>query len=136
MPDDPAESEIWLAKAAAGDRSTRTKLLELHRARLRRMVAVRLDRRLLQRIDPSDIIQETLILADRRLDEYLRDQPIPFYPWLRQLAWDQLVTALRRHVFAGRRSRSREEAIVLALSDESVAELATCLVDHSADLGE
>src|SRR5436190_12696571 len=48
-------------------------------------LAVRLDRRLLQRIDPSDIIQETLILADRRLDKYLKDQPIPFYPWLRQL---------------------------------------------------
>ena len=29
--------------------------------------------------------------------------------------------------------RSREEAVALALSDESVAELATCLVDHSAD---
>lgn len=133
MSDDHNLSEDWLARAAEGDRAARTKLLELHRARLRRMVAVRLDRRLLQRIDPSDIIQETLILADRRLDEYLREQPIPFYPWLRQLAWDQLVTALRRHVLAGRRSRSREEAIVPALSDESVAELATCLVDHSAD---
>jgi RNA polymerase sigma-70 factor (ECF subfamily) len=97
------------------------------------MVAVRLDRRLLQRIDPSDIIQETLMVADRRLDEYLRDQPIPFYPWLRQLAWDQMVTALRRHLSAGRRSRTREEVIVPALSDESVAELASCLVDHSAD---
>ena len=62
MPEDHAESEVWLARAAAGDKSARTKLLELHRARLRRMVAVRLDRRLLQRIDPSDIIQETLIL--------------------------------------------------------------------------
>ncbi len=109
MPDDHAQSEVWLAGAAAGDQSARTKLLELHRARLRRMLAVRLDRRLLQRIDPSDIIQETLILADRRLDEYLKEQPIPFYPWLRQFAWDQLVTAMRRHVYASRRSRSREE---------------------------
>src|SRR5436190_23979542 len=110
MPDDLAASEVWIARAAAGDQSARAKLLEVHRTCLRRMVAVRLDRRLLQRIDPSDIIQETLILADRRLDEYLRDQPIPFYPWLRQLAWDQLVTALRRHIFAGGRRRSREEA--------------------------
>jgi RNA polymerase sigma-70 factor (ECF subfamily) len=133
MPDRNAESEVWLARAAAGELSARTRLLQLHRDRLRRMVAVRLDRRLLQRIDPSDIIQETLMVADRRLDEYLRDQPIPFYPWLRQLAWDQMVTALRRHLSAGRRSRTREEVIVPALSDESVAELASCLVDHSAD---
>jgi RNA polymerase sigma-70 factor (ECF subfamily) len=133
MTDDHAESEACLVRAATGDLTARARLLELYRARLRRMVTVRLDRRLLQRIDPSDIIQETLILADRRLDEYLREQPIPFYPWLRQLAWDQLVTALRRHVHAGRRSRSREELVIPDLSDESVAELASCLVDHSAD---
>lgn len=133
MSDDNTASEVWLARAAAGDQSARNRLLELHRARLRRMVTIRLDRRLLQRIDPSDIIQETLIVADRRLDGYLQDQPIPFYPWLRQLAWDQLVRALRRHVHAGRRSRNREEFVFPDLSDESVAELATCLVDHSTD---
>ena len=45
MPDEHAESEVWLAQAAAGDQLARAKLLELHRARLRRMIAVRLDRR-------------------------------------------------------------------------------------------
>ena len=36
------------------------------------MVAVRLDRRLAARVDPSDVVQEALAEADRRLDDYLR----------------------------------------------------------------
>ena len=87
---------------------------------------------LLKRVDPSDIIQEALMQANQKLDAYLRERPIPFYPWLRQLAWDQLVTAYRRHVVAHRRSANRED-YVPDLSDESVAELATFLCDLSEE---
>jgi RNA polymerase sigma-70 factor (ECF subfamily) len=62
------------------------------------------------RLDPSDIVQEVLAEADRRLDDYLRQQPLPFYAWLRQLAWDRLADAHRRHVLARRRSVTREDA--------------------------
>lgn len=127
-----SEHDEILARAARGDPSARAQLLEQHRDRLKRMVALRLDRRVLKRVDPSDIIQETLIQANHKLDEYLRQQPIPFYPWLRQLAWDQLVTAYRRHVVAHRRSTIRED-FVPDLSDESVAELATFLCDLSEE---
>ena len=57
-----------------------------YRDRLRRLVAVRLDPRLAARADASDVVQEALADAARKLDGYLRDRPIPFYPWLRQLA--------------------------------------------------
>ena len=40
--------------------------------------------------------------------------------------------AMRKHVYAGRRSQNRE-VVLPDLSDESVAELATCLFDYSAD---
>jgi hypothetical protein len=75
-----------------------------HRERLRRMVAVRMDRRLAPRMDPSDIVQDVLADADRELTDYLRRRPVPFYPWLRQLAWDRLIDVHRRHVRAGKRS--------------------------------
>jgi RNA polymerase sigma-70 factor (ECF subfamily) len=97
------------------------------------MISVRIDHRLSKRVDPSDVVQETLIIANRRLDRYLRERPLPFYPWLRQLAWDQLVAMHRKHLYAGRRSRRREEDMAPALSDESVAALASCLVDDTAD---
>jgi RNA polymerase sigma-70 factor, ECF subfamily len=128
-----SDTAALLRQAAGGDRLAKDRLLERHRERLRRMIAVRMDRRLGKRVDPSDVVQETLVLADRRLDKYLKDPPLPFYPWLRQLAWDQLVAMHRKHLYARRRSRRREEEVATALSDESVAELATCLVDDTAN---
>lgn len=132
MKNSEADNDDCLARAAQGDQDARAQLLQQHRDQLKRMVSLRLDRRVLKRLDPSDIIQEALIQANQKLDEYLRERPIPFYPWLRQLAWDQLVTAYRRHVYALRRSADREE-FVPDLSDESVAELATFLCDLSEE---
>ena len=103
------DTDHLLAAASRGDRTARGPLLERHRRRLRRMVDVRLDRRLAARVDPSDVVQEALADAARRLDKYLRDRPIPFYPWLRRLAWDRLADAYRRHLRAGQRSVVREE---------------------------
>jgi RNA polymerase sigma-70 factor (ECF subfamily) len=93
------------------------------------LVALRLDRRLAARIDPSDVVQEALADADRKLDDYAHRRPLPFYPWLRQLAWDRLIAIHRRHLHAGKRSVKREEPDVLGLPDESAAELASRLVD-------
>ncbi|HEX4591585.1 MAG TPA: hypothetical protein VH120_16735, partial [Gemmataceae bacterium] len=81
------DTDELLARSAAGDRAARDELLDRHRTRLKRMVRVRLDRRLAARVDPSDIVQEALLEASTRLDEYLRNRPMPYYPWLRQLAW-------------------------------------------------
>src|SRR5215470_6717040 len=92
------DTEELLRRSQAGDRDARGALLQRHRKRLRRMVALRLDRRLASRLDPSDVVQDVLAAADRRLDEYLSERPLPFYPWLRQIAWDRLVYEHRRHV--------------------------------------
>jgi RNA polymerase sigma-70 factor (ECF subfamily) len=81
-------------------------------------------------VDPSDIVQEALAEAARRLDDYLRDPPLPFYPWLRHIAWERLVKVHRRHLYALRRTVEREEPP--GLPNESVVELAERLVaSHS-----
>src|SRR5690242_19377754 len=116
-----ADTEHLLDRAAAGDPDARDRLLRRHRGRLRRMVAVRADPRLAARVDPSDVVQETLAEAAAGLDAYLRDRPLAFYPWLRQIAQNRLTDLYRRHVRAGRRAVTREEA---ALPDRSAAELA------------
>ncbi len=128
----PPDTEALLQQASQGDSDARGRLLERHRGRLRKMVAWRLDRRLAARIDPSDLVQEVLAEADRKLERYLRERPLPFLPWLRQLAWEQLAALHRRHVRAERRSVRREEPGVLALPDESAAELAGRLVDSAS----
>jgi RNA polymerase sigma-70 factor (ECF subfamily) len=105
----PADTDHLLARAAGGDPTARGELLHRHRARLRRMVAVRADPRLAARVDPSDVVQDALAEAAARLDAYLRERPLPFYPWLRRLALDRLAALYRRHVQARQRSVTREE---------------------------
>lgn len=117
------DTEQLLAAARDGDESARGRLLDRHRQRLRGMVAVRMDPRLAARVDPSDLVQETLAVAHCRLDDYLKRKPLPFYPWLRQIAVDRLVDLHRRHVRAGKRAVGREGRGGLFLSDESMLEL-------------
>lgn len=128
MPSSPSDTEELLDRAAAGDDAARQQLLVRHRDRLRRMVAVRMDRRLAARVDPSDIVQEALVEAVQKLDDYARDRPLPFYPWLRQFAWERLVKAHRRHIHAQRRGVGREETGDMPLPDESALDLAERLV--------
>jgi RNA polymerase sigma-70 factor, ECF subfamily len=86
MPTTGPDTGELLERTAGGDHAARAALLQRHRKRLRRMVAMRLDPRLSARLDPSDIVQDVLVEADRRLHEYLRERPLPFYPWLRRSA--------------------------------------------------
>jgi RNA polymerase sigma-70 factor (ECF subfamily) len=126
-----SDTEQLLACAAQGDEAALGRLLERHRQRLRHMIALRLDPRLQARLDASDVLQETLTEAARRLGDYARRRPLPFYPWLRQLAWERLVQLQRRHVRAGKRSVRREQPD-LPLSQESAVALAERLVSRGS----
>src|SRR5262245_49419807 len=128
MTPDEVDSDELLARASRGDAAAGQQLLGRHWERLRKMVAVRLDRRLAARIDASDVVQEVLIEASQMLPAYLRERPLPFYPWLRRLAWKRLVKLHQRHLGAQRRSATREEQQIPMLPDESALELAGRLV--------
>ena len=121
------DTDALLDRAGAGDTHARDQLLVQHRERLKQMICFRLDPRLAARIDSSDVVQETLASAAQRLGQYLQSRPLPFYPWLRQIAWDKLVELHRFHL-RRKRSIAREQPIEIRLSDQSVSELANCLV--------
>ncbi len=124
---DPDTDEL-LREASGGDHAAMEQLLARHRDRLRRMVRLRIDARVAARIDPSDVVQEAISDAWRKLPGYLRHRPVPFYPWLRQLAWERLIDLHRRHIHAQIRTVKREEGRAMARPDESAAELANRLV--------
>lgn len=108
MPDSSSETARLIDRAAGGDRQSWGRLLDRHRDRLRRMVALRLDRRLQGRIDPSDVIQEAYVDATGRLDEYARRPDMPFFLWLRFLVGQRLQEQHRRHLGAAGRDAGRE----------------------------
>lgn len=117
------DTELLLQQVAAGNPSAASVLLDSHRDRLRRMVAARMDRRLQRRLDPSDVVQDALVEAHRRLGEFARERPLHFYAWLRQLTTDRLIDAHRRHLQADRRTVTRE------MNDASDFALAQVLAD-------
>jgi RNA polymerase sigma-70 factor (ECF subfamily) len=120
-----------MERASGGDRLAREQLLAGHRDRLKQMVAVRMDRRLKARIDPSDVVQDVLAIATRDLSDYLRTRPMPFYPWLRKLTWERLIELQRQHLVARKRSVAREDFGIPELPDESAAVLAERLLSHN-----
>jgi RNA polymerase sigma-70 factor (ECF subfamily) len=125
---DQPDTEELLDRASQGDDSATQQLLARHRSRLRKMVGVRLDPRLAARLDPSDVVQETLIEAARQLPKYLENRPIAFYPWLRRIALNRLDKLHTKHIGTKSRSVDREEVPHLMLSDASVLRLARRLI--------
>lgn len=116
-----SDSEITcqlLERVRRGDRAALDELLSEHRPYLRRLVAVRFDSQLQPRVDPSDVVQETLLTVAARIEDYLRRQPMPFWLWLRETACDRLVDFQRRHVSAARRTVDREVSLPAASSIE------------------
>jgi RNA polymerase sigma-70 factor (ECF subfamily) len=113
-----------LRRIDAGDLSARDALYCRHRARLRRMIEMRMDQRSRARFDPSDVVQESLLIASERISTYVRDPKIPLYPWLRRIAWEQLVKFHERHVETKKRTVVREEGMPRRIDDESVGMLA------------
>jgi RNA polymerase sigma-70 factor (ECF subfamily) len=121
-----------LRDAAAGDTAAIEKLLERHRDRLRRMIALRLDARLSARIDASDVVQEALVDAAQKLADYARDRPLPFYPWLHRLAASRSAAVHRRHRRSKSRSVAREEPDAFAWPDSSIQLMVKYLVARDA----
>jgi RNA polymerase sigma-70 factor (ECF subfamily) len=125
------ETQVLLERAAANDAAAAHRLWEAYRAPLRRMIELRLDRALGRRVDASDVVQDVLIRASQRLDDYLRNPALPFPMWIRQIARDAMIDEHRRHRGAARRSLDRERPLAAAaFLDRSSLDLVAELRDQ------
>ena len=116
--------------AREGDSAAVDNLLDRHRESLRRMIGMRLDHKIKRRVDVSDIVQEVLVEANRRLQDYLQNPVMAFHLWIRQIAKDRIIDAHRRHRVSAKRSIDREQPLVAAGAvDQSTVELAAQLCD-------
>jgi RNA polymerase sigma-70 factor (ECF subfamily) len=126
---DKAQDERLLNQAAAGDQEAWGALLARHRDRLRTMIALRLDRRLQGRIDPSDVLQEAFLAASLQLQDYVRQAGMPFFLWLRLVTGQKLVALHRHHLGKKMRDAGREVALYQgALPEASSTALAARLL--------
>ncbi|MHB0956484.1 MAG: sigma-70 family RNA polymerase sigma factor [Pirellulaceae bacterium] len=128
---DQTKTQELLSGARQGDDSAVNRLLDRHRQALRRMVQLRLDQKIRGRIDVSDIVQDVLVEANRRLPQYLENPVMSFHLWVRQIAKDRIIDAHRRHRGSAKRSVDREQPLAVpAASDRSTYDLAVQLRDR------
>jgi RNA polymerase sigma-70 factor (ECF subfamily) len=92
---------------------------------------MRLDTRIQKRLDVSDVVQDVMVEAHRRLSGYLENPVLDFHLWLRQIARDRIIDAHRRHRGSDKRSVDREQPNQLpAGMDHSTMDLAAQLMDR------
>jgi RNA polymerase sigma-70 factor (ECF subfamily) len=108
-----------ISEASTGNKEAWGTLLAMHRERLRRTVALRIDQRLQGRVDPSDVIQEACMDATRDLDQYLQNPVLPFYLWLRLLTCTRLAKTHRYHLGTQMRDAAREISLYRGTTPEA-----------------
>ena len=125
------ETAGLLKRVENSDPGAADRLWERHRAPLRKLIGFRIDPRLARRVDASDVVQEVLLNASRRLGDYLHDPQIPFHLWLRRIANDHLVDEHRRHRLSAKRTLDRERSFTASdYAESSSCDLAAMLLDH------
>lgn len=130
---DDSETQRLVRQAATGDQHAWTSLLTRHRPRLRCLVAMRMDRRLRGRLDPSDIIQEANLVAAKQFPAYASNPRMSFYLWLRWLTGQRLIEQHRRHLGAQARELGREISLYhAAIPEASSADLAAAFLGHTS----
>ena len=132
MNDPPSETVHLLERLRAGDPQALGNLFQRHRDRLHRMIELRIDERLRGRVDASDVLQESFLDLEKRMDSYLKDPRLPVFLLLRLVVSDRLAMVHRRHL--GTRMRDAAQEVSLhrgPLPQASSAALASMLLGRA-----
>ena len=108
MVEEGDEVPALLDRLRAGDQDALAELFARYREPLRRMILLRLDQRLMGRVSPSDVLQETYVDAMKRVPHFFENPDMPFYAWLRWIAGQRLVEVHRQHLGAQMRDAGLE----------------------------
>jgi RNA polymerase sigma-70 factor, ECF subfamily len=104
---------------------TAADLLEPFRKYLTVLAGVHLDPRLRGKLDPADVVQQTLLRAHAALPTLQAVEPPAVAAWLRKILASELADTVK-HFHRDRRAIDRERSIEADL-DRSVSGLAGCL---------
>lgn len=118
---EPEEIESLVDRVIRGDQQALGILFGHHRQRLWRIVNFRLDRRLFGRVDADDVLQESYLAAEKRIEYFLHDSPESFFIWLRLIVNQTMIDVHRRHLGTQSRDASRERQIGGGWAPESTS---------------
>jgi hypothetical protein len=90
--------------------------LEHYREYLRLLARLQLDPRLRGQLDPSDIVQQTLLRAHERFDQFRGQTDLELRAWLRAIMARSLFDAARKF---GRQTGDRAQSLEAALEQSS-----------------
>ncbi|MCO8125033.1 sigma-70 family RNA polymerase sigma factor [Stieleria sp. TO1_6] len=127
-----------LRRAVAGDRESLDRLLESYSGYLHVLSRGQLDKRIQQRVDPSDIVQETLLEAHRDIASFRGAELHEFTGWLRQVLVHNIANAVGTHMLAAKRSVRREQILgsLSASIDQSHQRLSALTAGHRSPASE
>ncbi|MCA9146823.1 MAG: sigma-70 family RNA polymerase sigma factor [Planctomycetales bacterium] len=94
---DDGQDDSWLSSARLVSPVRLAALLDEHRSYLKRIAEAELPERLQARLDSSDLVQETLLLAYRQFGQFAGSTDAQFVGWLREILRNQIIDATRHH---------------------------------------
>lgn len=135
---DSIQSEEFLDlldRARAGQNDALGQLLQWYLNYLTILATTQLDQRLRRRINPSDLVQETMLAAHRDFGDFRGQSQQELLAWLRQILIHTLHRAFAKHVKAGKRDIRREVSIdqISNRLEESACNLAAMLPGRGGD---
>jgi len=97
--------------ARQGDRQALGDLLQAYYNYLQILATTQLDRRLQRRLSPADLVQDTLLAAQRDFPDFRGQSEREMLGWLRQILINSLHRAIEVHLKAGKRDLRREVSL-------------------------
>lgn len=136
--DDAQSFRGMLDQARTGSTETLGELLQLYRNYLNVLATTQLDGRLRRRLNPSDVVQETMLAAHRDFRDFRGGSEGELLAWLRQILVNCVRHAVEVHVNAQKRDIRREVNLdqTARKVDDSMARLANVLADRGRSPSE